>query len=231
MDDHLPLRVRSMNFNKVHDDYHHMVNRISSEYASKFYMVDKSDVIQELWLWFATHPNKTEEWMALDNQKDSDKLFARSLRNAALDYCLREKAVKEGYNYADNFWYTKDFIKMLIPAVLSDDWTKLDNALSNTGRNTKSLAESGDWMAYAADIKSAFGKLSEQEQNLVFLFYAEDVEGKDLHESIGEDKPTARATMMQANRALGKMVKYLGGNPPFNDYDEVKVKEDDMQTM
>ncbi len=231
MDDHLPLRVRSMNFNKVHDDYHHMVNRISSEYASKFYMVDKADVIQELWLWFATHPNKTEEWMALDNQKDSDKLFARSLRNAALDYCLREKAVKEGYNYADNFWYTKDFIKMLIPAVLSDDWTKLDNALSSTGRNTKSLAESGDWMAYAADIKSAFEKLTEQEQNLVFLFYAEDLEGKDLHESIGEDKPTARATMMQANRALAKMVKHLGGYPPFADYDEVKVKEDDMQTM
>jgi DNA-directed RNA polymerase specialized sigma24 family protein len=220
-----------MNFSKVHDDYYHMVNRISSEYASKFKMVDKADVLQELWLWFVSHPNKTEEWMALENQKDGDKLFARSLRNAALDYCLKEKAVKEGYNYSDNFWYTKDFIKMLIPAVLSDDWTKLDRALSNTTKNTKSLAESGDWMAYAADIKSAFGKLSETEQNLVFLFYAEELEGKDLHETIGEDKPTARATMMQANRALAKMVKYLGGYPPFADYDEVTVKEEKIDDM
>lgn len=216
-----------MNFNKVHEDYNSMVNRISSEYARKFYMVDRADIAQELWLWFVSHPNKTKEWMELDNQKDGDKLFARSLRNAALDYCLKEKAAKEGYSYADNFWYTKDFIKMLIPAVLSDDWTKLDNALSSTGKSTKSLAESGDWMAYAADIKSAFGKLTEQEQNLVFLFYAEEVEGKDLHETVGEDKPSARATMMQANRALGKMVKHLGGYPPFADYDEVDVKEEE----
>lgn len=220
-----------MNFNKVHEDYYHMVNRISSEYASKFKMVEKADVIQELWLWFMTHPNKIDEWTSLDNQKDADKLFARSLRNAALDYCLREKAVKEGYNYADNFWYTKDFIKMLIPAVLSDDWTKLDNALSNTGRNTKSLAESGDWMAYAADIKSAFGKLTEQEQNLVFLFYAEDLEGEDLHVVAGEDKSSKRATMMQANRAIAKMVKSLGGNPPFADYDSEEVIKDDMSNV
>jgi DNA-directed RNA polymerase specialized sigma24 family protein len=220
-----------MNFNKVHDDYYHMVNRISSEYASKFKMVEKADVIQELWLWFMTHPNKIDEWVSLDNQKDADKLFARSLRNAALDYCLREKAVKEGYNYTDNFWYTKDFIKMLIPAVLSDDWTKLDNALSNTGKNTKSLAESGDWMAYAADIKSAFEKLTEQEQNLVFLFYAEDLEGEDLHEVAGEDKSSKRATMMQANRAIGKMVKSLGGHPPFADYDSEEVVKDDMSNV
>jgi hypothetical protein len=114
---------------------------------------------------------------------------------------------------------------------LSDDWTKLDNALSNTGRNTKSLAESGDWMAYAADIKSAFGKLTEQEQNLVFLFYAEDLEGEDLHEVAGEDKSSKRATMMQANRAIGKMVKSLGGNPPFADYDSEEVVKDDMSDV
>lgn len=216
----------------VYEEYYQMVKRIASEYAAKFNMVDKEDVIQELWLWFASHPNKVAQWQAMDSQKDSDKLFARSLRNAALDYCIKEKAVKEGYSHLDNFWYTKDFIKLLLPAVLKGDWTKLNNVLVNTRRSNKSSSESGDWMAFSADIKSAFNKLNEVEQNLVFLFYCQDVDGQELHETVGEDKPTARATMMQANRALNKMVKHLGGFPAFNDKDEVEVKqEDDMQEV
>lgn len=215
-----------MNGNKVYDQYSLMVNRIASEYAKKFFMVDKQDVAQELWLWFMSHPVKTEEWMNMDSQKDADKLFAKSLRNAALDYCLNEKAKSGGYSPDDNFWYTKDFIKMLIPAVLSDDWTKLENIMTSEGKTVKSYAESGDWMAYAADIKSAFDQLNETEQNLVFLFYAQDVDGQSLHEQAGEDKPTARATMMQASRALNKMVRKLGGFAPFKDDDEIEVTND-----
>lgn len=210
----------------IYKDYYHMVKRIASEYSKKFNMVDKEDITQELWLWFASHPIKVNQWKAMSNQKDSDKLFARSLRNAALDYCIKEKAIKEGYSHLDNFWYTKDFIKLLIPAVLSNDWSKLNNALTNTTRSNKSPSESGDWMAFAADIKSAFDKLNEQEQNLIFLFYCQEVDGQELHETLGDNKPTARATMMQANRALNKMVKHLGGFPAFNDDDEVDTKEE-----
>jgi hypothetical protein len=37
--------------------------------------------------------------------------------------------------------------------------------------------------------------------------------------------------MMQANRAIGKMVKSLGGNPPFADYDSEEVVKDDMSNV
>jgi hypothetical protein len=220
---------------KVYEDYLSMVQRISSEFGNKFKMVDKQDIEQELWVWFLKHPKKTEEWLALPSLKDADKLFAKSLRNAALDFCLKEKSVAEGYSVDDTFWYTKDFIKLLIPAVLSDDWTKLENALSMSGKSTKSLAESGDWMAFASDIKRAFASLEESEQNLVFLFYAEDVDGNALHERVGAESTSAHATMMKANRALGKMVKFLGGKPPFrdNDYTErdknVSVEQEDQE--
>lgn len=225
----LSQKERSM-LGKVYDDYYQMVKRIASEYSNKFKMVDREDIAQQLWLWFAEHPNKTEEWMAMDNQKDSDKLFARSLRNAALDFCVKEKSIAEGYHYDDIFWYTKEFIKLTIPAVLSDDWTRLSNVLSSEGKSLKSLAESGDWMAFVADINSAFNSLTEKEQNLVFLFYAQDVDGEDLHEQVGEESATKRATMMQANRALDKMVRALGGTMPFIDEDFTK-KEDDTVDM
>ena len=107
---------------------------------------------------------------------------------------------------------------MMIPAVLSDDWTKFNSALSNLGRTTKSLAESGDWMAFSADVKSAFDKLNEREKALVHLFYGEQVDGSELQEKVDQDK-SQKAVMMEANRAVNKMVKTLGGNPPHKDED------------
>lgn len=197
--------------------YTTMVRRIASEYANKYKMVERHDVEQEMWLWFVTHPKKIKEWSELDG-KDSDKLFAKSLRNAALDYCLKEKAIVTGYEYEDNFWYTKEFIKLLLPAALSDDWKRVEQ-LSSEVKSVKSPSESGDWMAHAADVKKAYETLNETEQALVLTFYAEDATGEALHEQFGEDRPSSRATMMAANRALNKMVKALGGFPPFKDKD------------
>lgn len=212
-----------------YETYSGMVNRIASEFARKFIHSEKEDVEQTLWLWFASHPVKTKEWMELENPKDSDKLFAKSLRNAAMDYCLREKAAKEGYDYDDVFWYNKSFVKLLLPAVLADDYSRLQNVLAqHGGRGSGAPAEANDWMAYSSDIRAAYSKLTEEEQKLVYLFYAKDVEGSELHEVAGDDKPSARATMMQANRALNKMVKNLGGFEPFKDDDEVESKEDDL---
>jgi hypothetical protein len=55
----------------------------------------------------------------------------------------------------------------------------------------------------------------------VYLFYAEEVTGSQLHVQSNSDRPSARADMMAANRALGKMVRFLGGYKPFDDRDEV----------
>jgi hypothetical protein len=202
----------------IYEMYQAMVKQIGGEFKRKYQMVEREDIEQELWLWFAEHPNKIEEWLALPDQKDRDKLFARSLRNSALDYCIKEKAHIAGYSAEDNFWYNKQFIKLMIPAVLSDDWTKFNNVLSNMGRSNKALSESGDFMAFSSDVKVAFDKLNEREKALVHLFYGEQVDGAELHERIDADK-SQKAVMMEANRAVNKMVKILGGNPPVRDED------------
>lgn len=209
---------------KIYETYGPMVRRWSAKYASMYHMVDKEDVQQQLWLWFVTHPNKVKEWSKLD-QKDADNLIAASLKNAAYDYCVKEKAHAAGYEPEDNFWYTKEFIKLLLPAALSNDWKRVE-AFASEVKAPKSPAESGDWMAYAADVKKAYESLDVKEQALVLVFYAKDAEGEKLHSELGGERPTARATMMAANRALNKMVKHLGGFPPRRDNDEVEVKDD-----
>jgi hypothetical protein len=182
-------------------------------------MVERDDIEQQLWLWFLEHPNNFHQYITNFSQKDSDKIIARCLRNQALSYCINEKAKIEGYNPNDNFWYTKDFVKLLIPGVLIGNWEKLETAMTNMGRSTKAPSESGDWMAFGADIRAAFDRLDEREQNLVFLFYAQDLDSDELHEKVSEDRPTAKATAMAANRALNKMVNFLGGLPPIEDND------------
>lgn len=212
---------------KTIEEYTGMVNQIVSEYRRKYPMVEREDLAQALWLWFVEHPNKVREWKNMESQKDSDKMFAKSLRNAAYDMCLREKAHREGYSFEDVFWYRKEFVKAMIPAILSDNWQKIETALSSTGRSTKSLAESDDWMAHVSDIRRAFSLLDEKEQNLIFLFYGEDLDSQQLHEQALPEKPSSRAAAMQANRALNKMVRKLGGFPPFTDRDEVDVQQEE----
>lgn len=216
-----------MNINvNVYEKYANMVKRIAAQYSNRYRMVDVEDIRQELWLWFASHPNKTKDWLEKD-LKEADLLFARSLRNAAHDYCVREKANIEGYNPEDNFWYTKDFVKIMLPATLSDDWKRVE-AFASEVKSSKSPSESGDWMSYSADIKKAYQyALNDKEKALVLMFYANDVDADTLHKELGEERPSAKATQMAANRAINKMVNYLGGFAPRkeNDY-EIKDEED-----
>lgn len=207
-------------------DYDTMVSQISSEYSKKYRMVDKEDIKQELWVWFATHKRKMSEWQSHEI-KDRDKLVAKSLRNAAYDFCLKEKARIEGYNPDDVFFYKKEFIKLILPAVINSDWARIENSLSLSGKAPKAPAEANDWLAYSADIKSALRKLEDKERELVIQFYGHDIDGATLHEQVLPEKSTARAAMMQANRALNKMVKHLGGFAPYYDpKDQQQVGDD-----
>lgn len=202
---------------EIYEAYSPMVRQVASQYANRYRMVDRMDIQQQLWLWFVEHPRKVQEWVDLD-QREADKLFARSLRNAAYDFCLKEKANIEGYSPHDMFWYSKSFIKTLLPSALSEDWKKVA-VLSSEVKAKKSPAEANDWMAFMADIRKAYGMLNDKEKALVLLFYAKDVDGGTLHEHLGDERPSSRATQMAANRAINKMVKILGGFPPKKDKD------------
>jgi hypothetical protein len=204
--------------------YWSMVKRIASIHHRKFPMAELEDIEQEIWMWFVTHPNKVRDWSALP-QKESDKIIARSLHNAALKFCISEKARIEKYSLDDLFWYSADFIKELLPSVLSEDWKRVDQKFSSGGPSGKSPAESGDWMAYASDISRAYTALNEEEKELVKRFYADDIGGEALMAE--SERPTARAAMMAANRAVHKMVKYLGGRNPLKiEKDFVENKEE-----
>lgn len=206
----------------VIEHYENLVAGIAYEFSRKFHMVPAEDIRQELWVWFLEHPNKVKVWESLDG-KQSTKLVARSLRNAAKDYCQREKAKSVGYRVEDNYYYDKEIVEMILPAVLRGD--TVSPSLTDIGfSNTKPpAAEGGNWFAMMADVEAALEKLPEEQLNILCLRF----DGSDAGTLAGELSISADAVRMRVNRALNNLINILGGQRPRRekDYTEVEANE------
>ena len=214
----------------VIEDYENLVGGIAYEFSRKYHMVQAEDIRQELWVWFLEHPNKVKVWETLDG-KQSTKLVARSLRNAAKDYCQREKANSVGYRVEDNYYYDREVVERLLPAVLRGD--SIAPSLSDLGfSNTKQvLSEGGNWFAMMADIDKALSKLPEEQQNIIYLRF----DGSDLATLAKELSISQDAARMRVNRAMNNLMNFLGGQRPRKERDyteeEVNVRTADTESV
>ena len=167
----------------VIEHYENLVAGIAYEFSRKFHMVPAEDIRQELWVWFLEHPNKVKVWESLDG-KQSTKLVARSLRNAAKDYCQREKAKSVGYRVEDNYYYDKEIVEMILPAVLRGD--TVSPSLTDIGfSNTKPpAAEGGNWFAMMADVEAALERVRATNPDAAKKCYIERYYMMDTDENV-----------------------------------------------
>jgi RNA polymerase sigma factor (sigma-70 family) len=200
-----------------------MVGAIAYEYSRKFHMCDADDIRQELWIWFLTHPNKVQAWNSKDN-KESDKLIARSLRNAAKDYCQREKARAVGYKVEDNYYYDREVVELLLPAVLRRDLNA--PAMTELGftKAKKVASEGGNWFAMMADIDRALSRLTQEQLTIIYLRFGDGCDNITLSKELGI---TEDASRMRVNRAVNNLLNFLGGTRPRKekDYTEEQLNE------
>jgi RNA polymerase sigma factor (sigma-70 family) len=206
------------------EDYEGVVASIAYEFSRKYRMVEIDDLRQELWVWFLSHPNKVKYWHDVHDKKQSTKLIARSLRNAAKDYCQKEKAKSVGFRVEDNYYYDKNMLESLIPAVLTGN--KEAPAMNDLSvSNVKKVASEGNnWPAICSDIEKAISKLSKEQQDIIILRYAS---GFELAVIASELSISQDAVRMRVNRALKNMLNFLGGNYPRKerDYTEEEINE------
>lgn len=199
------------------EDYEYLVARVASDYSRKYKMVSRDDIKQELWVWFYEHPVKVKQWREIDNEKETVKLIARSLRNAAHDFCQREKAQSAGYGIDDNFYYQRAMVEMVLPSVMSGDMSPSSGSDTNSGyTNTKAPSEGGNWMVYLIDVQKAYEKIDEHHQRVLYLRYGENLLGKDLGAILGCSPDAARK---RVDKALRKLIQELGGFKPYQDRD------------
>lgn len=205
------------------DKYEGLVGGIAYEFSRKFHMCDADDIRQELWIWFLEHPNKVKTWEELEG-KQAVKLIARSLRNSAKDYCQKEKARAVGYKVEDNYYYDREVVELLLPAVLRKDLNA--PAMTELGftKAKKVASEGGNWFAMMADIERSLARLTQEQLSIIYLRFGDGCDNVTLAKelSITED-----ASRMRVNRAVNNLLNFLGGSRPRRerDYTEEELNE------
>lgn len=209
-----------MNSN-FYQEYITVVKSLASEYHRKYAMVEANDIAQTLWMWFVTHPNKYKEWSELE-QKDRDKLIAKSLRNAAISFCEKEKARISGYEILDLYYYNSSVIEAFLPSIISESYEIPQKIKDLNFKFSKGETNDGNnWLVLRSDIASAFYKLPEAKQNVLRIkFSAENQEWSSL---ASELNTTADGARMKVQRAINSLIKILGGFRPR--YEEDSTRE------
>ena len=206
------------------EEYNDMVQQLSSEYSRRYGMLEHDDIAQELWVWFVAHPRKYKEWSTLE-QKDRDKLIAKSLRNAAITYCEKEKAKKIGYDMSDLYYYDVSVVEAFLPSIISESYTipaKIQDLNSKFGSGA--LSDGNNWLSLRSDIASGYYQLTEAKQNVLRLRFS--VEQPDWSTLAKDMESTPDGARMKVQRALNSLVKNLGGWKPYNDTEQEEVQSE-----
>jgi hypothetical protein len=207
-------------------EYDTLVASLAIEYHRRYQMVEALDIQQMLWLWFVTHPNKYSEWSALE-QKDRDKLIAKSLRNAAISFCEKEKAKVSGYEILDLYYYDSSVVEAFLPSIISESYEIPQKIKDLNFKFSKGETNDGNnWLVLRSDIAAAFYKLSEAKQNVLRIRFSAD--NQEWSALAGELKTTADGARMKVQRAINSLIKNLGGFRPYYDNDGPTEKADDI---
>ena len=210
-------------------EYDSLVASLAVEYHRRYPMVDALDIQQILWLWFITHPNKYTEWSALE-QKDKDKLIAKSLRNAAIKYCEKEKAKTVGYELLDLYYYDATVIEAFLPSIIAESYEMPSKIKDLNFKFSKSEPsnDGNNWLVLRSDIATAFYRLTEAKQNVLRVRFSTDNNEWSL---IAKDlKTTPDGARMKVQRAVNSLIRNLGGWRPYADEDLVAVEEDEDES-
>jgi len=208
------------------DEYEVLVASLSVEYHRKYPMVESLDIQQMLWMWFITHPTKYTEWLAL-HQKDRDKLIAKSLRNAAVKYCEKEKAKAVGYELLDLYYYDSSVVEAFLPSIIAESYeipVKIKDLNFKFSKSEPSN-DGNNWLVLRSDIANAFFKLTEAKQNVLQVRFSTDnsewsLVAKDL-------KTTVDGARMKVQRAINSLIRNLGGWRPYPDEDIQQAEQED----
>ena len=210
------------------EEYNDLVQTLASEYSRKYSMIERDDIGQELWVWFVGHPRKYKEWSALE-QKDRDKLIAKSLRNAALKYCEKEKAKKVGYDTGDLYYYDVSVVEAFLPTIIAESY-EMPTKIKDLGNSVKAgeVSDGMNWLILRSDIAAAYYKLPEAKQNILRLRFS--VEQPDWATLAKDMDSTPDGARMKVQRSLNSLVKNLGGWRPYHDKDSQENKPNTTET-
>jgi DNA-directed RNA polymerase specialized sigma24 family protein len=129
-----------------------------------------------------------------------------------------------GYKVEDNYYYDREVVELLLPAVLRRDLNA--PAMTDLGftKAKKVASEGGNWFAMMADIDKALSRLTREQLTIVYLRFGDGCDNVTLAKELDISEDAAR---MRVNRAVNNLLNFLGGSRPRKerDYTEEEANE------
>lgn len=182
--------------------------------------VTYEDVQQQLYVWLLMHHHKAQEWRSKYSEKHAERTLVKALKNEGERYCRAEKAEAEGYEVADEYFYSIPMIADLLQLALDPTWMEpkgIDyTAIKGTGG--KPASEGGDLIVMVADVSSAFDGLQRADQELLRYVYgsrrspADAIARKSLEWGVSQS-----AAYNRVYRVVGRIRASLGGENPWKE--------------
>jgi len=183
--------------------------------------VDKDDLKQECIQWALArivYINEQLEVEDTNERRHNEQKIAWQMKRAAERYARKEKAIKSGYQLADEAYYQTGVLGQLLPFVIASvlDGTVLEQAQEmirdGQPKGSSSPAEGGNLLAMLIDIKQGYEKLEQEDQRILMLRYHENLKLEEIGEILECHHSTADR---RCDRALRNLNEKLGGPSPY----------------
>lgn len=183
---------------------------------------DTDDLTQMGLVWCVEHPRKLREYVGDEKQ---GALF-RALRNYMSKYAREDRAESLGYVLEDDAFYSKRMLKgdgtnpgLLHYVFDRKNWEK-PPVRDSGGRSKGDPAEGGTWLAIMCDVDRALCALDAADLKLLREHYQRGTTYEEMGE-VWTRPPVSKTTISKyIDRAVGKMVDFLGGVKPREDAPE-----------
>lgn len=183
--------------------------------AREFYgYTTAADIAQELWVWVLKHQKKVSDWLEREEQDERNRgarALQKTLMRVGVVHCRREKAAMVGYFPHDEYFYSRSLLAALITAQ-HNGGKMIVNVVDDAPRKTKLDSEGNDVLAMLADLDRALEDLSVEQRHLVIEVHGFGVSVSDIAD---REQVTRQAVENRLNRALDRMIKFLGGEYPY----------------
>lgn len=183
--------------------------------------VERDDVKQECMQWALVRTEYINSQLSVEDEQElrhNEQKIAWQMSRAAQRYCRKEKAVKSGYQLADEAFYQTAVLGQLLPFVIASvlDGTVLEQAQEmirdGQPKGFISPAEGGNLLAMLLDIKRSYLKLNDEHKRILVLRYHENLTLEQIGSVLGCHFTTADR---RCTRALRELNKELGGPSPY----------------
>lgn len=178
--------------------------------------VDFNDLSQEAFLWLVENYAKVLAWREEHSELHADRKVVKAMRNACERYARKEKAQMDGYEPADEFFYSIPVVANMLRLYFDPDrLTVPSRDFSPRVTGGTPAQEGGNLMAMVADVGRAYEALPAHDKGLLVGVYGSGDPADNIQFLANEWGITTGAADMRVRRVVGRLRERLGGATPY----------------